>query len=283
MSSTVGLGVLVGYDGSASAESALDWGARDAVARRVPLYLVTVVPAGRFAHRMELRQRAHTLVEEAAGRLRARFTGLVVEESVREGDAAESLLEASARGDTVVIGSRGHGGFTGLVLGSVSLRVCAHTSCPVVVVHNAAAEDATGVVVGIGGPDDDPAARFAAAQARRLGGGLRAVHSWVLPVTGLAPTLVLPTMLDVDAVTAERTRMVDRVVGPIRTLDPELPVDTVVMNGTAGRDLVTASDGNALVVVAAHRGHGPLPMRLGPTTYAVLHHAHCPVAVVPVR
>ncbi|MFI6588002.1 universal stress protein [Embleya sp. NPDC050493] len=287
MSSTdneVDLGVLIGHDGSPAADRALDWAAQDAVARRVPLYVVTAVPVGGLGHRhrVELRERAHALVDAACARVRARFAKADVEGSVREGDAAESLLEASGRADTMVIGSRGHGGFAGLLLGSVSLRVCAHSSCPVVVVHADAAEDASGVVVGIAGPEDGPAAEFAASRARRLG-GLRAVHSWALPVTGLAPSLMLPSMFDVDEIAAERGRMLETVLGPIRLGNPELPVDTVVMNGTAGRDLVCASIGNALVVVATHPRHGPLPMRLGPTTHAVLHHARCPVAVVPVH
>ncbi|WP_439680263.1 universal stress protein [Embleya sp. MST-111070] len=283
--SEAGLGVLVGHDGSAAAEHALHWAARDAAARRVPLYIVTAVPVGGLGHqhRAEVRERAHALIDTAAARIRADIPAPAVETSVREGDSAESLLAASARCDTIVVGSRGHGGFTGLLLGSVSLRVCAHSSCPVVVVHTPAAEDARGVVVGVGGPEDGPAADFAADHARRLGGGLRAVHSWALPVTGLAPSLVLPNMIDVEAVRAERTRMVDKVLGRIRTEDPELPVDTVVMNGTAGRDLVDASIDSALVVVAAHRGRGHLPMRLGPTTHAVLHHARCPVGVVPIH
>ncbi|WP_161500974.1 universal stress protein [Embleya scabrispora] len=283
--SEVGLGVLVGHDGSAAADHALRWAAQDAAARRVPLYIVTAVPVGGLGrrHRVEVHQRAHTLIDAAAARIRADFPDLAVETSVREGDSAEALLAASARCDTVVVGSRGHGGFTGLLLGSVSLRVCAHSSCPVVVVHTAAAKDARGVVVGVGGPEDGPAADFAADHARRLGGGLRAVHSWVLPVTGLAPSLVLPNMIDVEAVRAERTAMVDKVLDTIRIADPELPVDAAVMNGTAGRDLVDASIDGALVVVGAHRRRGPLPMRLGPTTHAVLHHARCPVGVVPIH
>ncbi|WP_406278201.1 universal stress protein [Embleya sp. NBC_00896] len=279
--SEIDLGVLAGYDGSPAADHALDWAARDAAARRVPLYIVMGVPETGLTHhppRVEVREHAYALVDRATASVRERFVGLDVERSVRTGDGAEAVLAASERCDTIVMGSRGHGGFAGLLLGSVSLRVCAHTTCPVVVVHTTASEDATGVVVGVGGPEDAPALEFGARHARRLGGGLRAMHSWALPVTGLAPGLMLPSMVD-----AERSEMISQVVDSIRVFDPELPVDTVVMNGLAGRDLVDASAGSALVVVAAHRKHGPLPMRLGPTTHAVLHHAHCPVAVVPVR
>jgi nucleotide-binding universal stress UspA family protein len=58
-----------------------------------------------------------------------------IEMSVREGGAARVLLEASQGAHLLVVGSRGHGGFVGLLLGSVSASVAEHASCPVLVVH----------------------------------------------------------------------------------------------------------------------------------------------------
>ena len=55
---------------------------------------------------------------------------------VAEGAAAPVLLEAAADADLLVVGSRGHGGFTGLLLGSVSQQCVSHAGCPVVVVRN---------------------------------------------------------------------------------------------------------------------------------------------------
>jgi nucleotide-binding universal stress UspA family protein len=54
---------------------------------------------------------------------------------VREGGAAKVLLEVSEGAAMVIVGSRGHGGFTGLLLGSVSANVAEHASCPVLIIH----------------------------------------------------------------------------------------------------------------------------------------------------
>ena len=64
-----------------------------------------------------------------------RPAGLKLELQVREGGAAKVLLGASEGADMLVVGSRGHGGFAGLLLGSVSANVAEHASCPVFIVH----------------------------------------------------------------------------------------------------------------------------------------------------
>ncbi|MFL6049843.1 MAG: universal stress protein, partial [Gaiellales bacterium] len=74
---------------------------------------------------------AHQELVEVLGADRAG----AIEVAVRDGNAAEALLEESREAEMLVVGSRGHGGFAGLLLGSVSQQCAAHATCPVVVVR----------------------------------------------------------------------------------------------------------------------------------------------------
>ncbi|MFF7250215.1 universal stress protein [Embleya sp. NPDC008237] len=281
-----GLGVLVGYDGSPGGERALAWGARAAAEAKTPLYLVTAVPTGvlgRRAHADEVRKGARALLEQAAERSRAAHPHLSVETSSVEGPAADVLLEASRRAELIVVGSRGHGGFAGLLLGSVSLRVCAHTTCPVVVVPEAVDDvDTPSVVVGVADRSDTPAVEFAVERARRIGGRVVPVHVWTLTMAGYSPGVVAPLLGDPLDMVATHDHLLTEILDPIRAQAPDVTIEAIVTTGTPASALIGVSAHADLLVVAAHRAHGPFPMRLGPTTHAVLHHASCPVAVVPI-
>lgn len=137
--------IVVGVDGSPGSRAALRWAFDEARIRRAALEVVTVwqfpvmtsLPAfgampppddmGEQAE-AELRQ---VLVDEDV----APTDEVPVTTVVAEGAAAPALLEASEGADLLVVGSRGHGGFTGLLLGSVSHQCASHSECPVVVVR----------------------------------------------------------------------------------------------------------------------------------------------------
>ncbi len=122
--------VVVGVDGSNSARSALRWAAAFARASRSRLDVITVwhppttfagpgyIPS--VADFSEAYERLlNEVVDDAFGSERPSFMTL----HVREGNAAHVLIEASKDADLLVVGSRGHGGFAGLLLGSVSAKV----------------------------------------------------------------------------------------------------------------------------------------------------------------
>ncbi|MEY9214531.1 universal stress protein [Thermobifida halotolerans] len=143
--------VVVGVDGSPSALAATDRAFVEAEARRATLRAVAVAgsashgvfaaletPEGpgspeREAAVAEARRR---LSESLAGQ-RERHPGVYVEEEVLPGHPAEVLIDESEYADLVVVGSRGRGGFTGMLLGSVSQTLLSHSHCPVMVVHAA--------------------------------------------------------------------------------------------------------------------------------------------------
>ena len=75
------------------------------------------------------------LLEKFVTDLDARTPPVDVHTSVEQGNPAEVLIKRSKEADLLVVGSRGHGGFSGMLLGSVSHHLVAHAECPVVVVR----------------------------------------------------------------------------------------------------------------------------------------------------
>jgi nucleotide-binding universal stress UspA family protein len=144
-------GIIVGVDGSDNSRRALDWAMREAAHHHVPLTVLSIhPPPARPATRIywgvhtypensfdsELaRMAVQEFVDKAAGELGETAPEVTV--TVATGDAAEELVRASHDADMLVLGSRGSGGFTRLLMGSVSSQVTHHASCPVVIIPGA--------------------------------------------------------------------------------------------------------------------------------------------------
>jgi nucleotide-binding universal stress UspA family protein len=133
--------VVVGVDGSEHARRALEWAATEARIRGARLVAVHAwsVPATAYSTLADPFDDGPALERLAVDILRAATNGVartdvVLEERVRQGPAARVLLHEAAEAALLVVGSRGYGGFTGLLLGSVGQQVVHHTRCPVVVV-----------------------------------------------------------------------------------------------------------------------------------------------------
>jgi nucleotide-binding universal stress UspA family protein len=133
--------IVVGIDGSAECKHALRWAARTAEAFGARLELVaawnypaaygwSAVPDGWSPHD-DMRQLAQETVHSVFGKNRPE----VLELLLCEGNPAQVLLDQSKDALMLVVGSRGHGGFAGLLMGSVSASVAEHATCPVLVVH----------------------------------------------------------------------------------------------------------------------------------------------------
>ncbi|MCA2218860.1 universal stress protein [Jidongwangia harbinensis] len=199
------------------------------------------------------------------------------------GGAAPALIDASAESDLLVVGSRGRGGFTGVLLGSVSIQVSAHAHCPTVVVSDQLPA-AGPVVVGVDGSEAAHTALvFAFAEAHRLGTAVIALHAWSLPLpTGLADAAAV-------ALADDHTRLqyhdaaqqvLTDALADCRRQHPSVPVDERLITGTPVEALLEAATEPAMIVVGS-RGRGSVAgLLLGSTSQAVLHHATCPVAVI---
>ena len=146
MSKGEGGTIVVGVDGSQHAERALTWAIEEAKQRAALLRLVSawhvppaVYGAPGLAPAVDVdrtfRDVAEESVEDAA--TKARGAGVEADAVVCEGQAADVLVKEAEDADLLVVGSRGHGGFSGLLLGSVSAQCAHHAPCPVVIMRPA--------------------------------------------------------------------------------------------------------------------------------------------------
>ncbi|MFJ9012131.1 universal stress protein [Streptomyces canus] len=274
--------VIVGVDGSESSLRALEQAVD--VARRYGARLEIVYGRLQEGHDASAPvDAADSVLDSIAGQARGLAPELDIVTSALAEDAATALVRQGSDARLTVVGTRGHGGFTGLLLGSVSLRVAAHTQSPLLVVRGDqdVARTALGydrILLGLESDADSPAAAFAFEEAALRKARLRVVHAWTLS----RPAPTEETRDDF----AQRARTEGSVpsfaVARLREEHPEVEVDLDSVHGAPARTLVEESVTADLVVVAVHRRKGRLGLQLGPVAHALLHHAHCPVVLVPV-
>ena len=282
--------IVVGYDHTAPSERALAEAAREAVARGAALRIVHAYQwpvAGQLSSRPDVSQRscheaAEILLEAAAGGIRAGHPDLVVETRAVAGYAAAALAEACRDAELLVVGNRGRGGFDGLMVGSVSLRALAGVVCPVIVVRGdeRPARDAVLAAVDIAGPCDR-VFDFAFTLASLRGAALTVVHVWDEP--WFLPFDESDSAFENTAKVKEEWAIrLEAEVQPWRSKYSDVAVTELIGAGPAGTELVEASTQFDLLVVGAQRHGGNLHgMRIGPVAHTALHHADCPVAVIP--
>jgi nucleotide-binding universal stress UspA family protein len=282
--------VVVGYDGSDTSVRAAAWAALEAKARGRGLALVHAIlppvttgglgvglpPSLDLIESLEL-QAKNELDAVGAG-----FSDIDVVASVLIGAPSGVLLEASESADLVVIGSRGRGGFRGLLLGSVGAQVAAHSSCPVAVIRSDAPEGASTVVVGIdGSPGAESALAFAFDEASRHGWTVIALHAWDVPAYDLLVVPNGPVPIPLTDVADDEVRLTAEVLAGFRDDYPDVEVEERLVRSQAVQALVEASAGAAMVVVGTH-GHGPtVGALLGSVSNGLLHKSRVPVVVVP--
>lgn len=144
--------IVVGVDGSTTSRRALRWAADEARRHGAELHVVHAWESPVPAAAVGLAPRRSTAVEEQRDVAETLLSEVMQEElganppektrpSIGRGPAATVLLEAAKGADLLVVGSRGLGGFSGLLLGSVSTKVAHHATCPVVIVRPAAGPD----------------------------------------------------------------------------------------------------------------------------------------------
>ncbi|WP_405657273.1 universal stress protein [Streptomyces sp. NBC_00079] len=273
--------VVAGVDGSLIAVRALDWAAEEAVRRGVTLRIVYAAPE---------RDEAEPILASAVSRIRAHHRDLPVESVSAEGGAVAALVQESKGAAVTVVGSRGLGGLTGVLFGSASLRLAAHTHGPLVVVRgDHRCDEGREVVLGLGSDADADAAAYAFHEAERRDARLRVLHSWShRHVTPELPSLVpatgpSPGQRDLALRDAREAAVSPFTMAELRERHPEVGVETSTVRTGPAHALLEATRDAGVVVIGARRRPDRLGPRLGPVAHTLLHRSHCPVVVVPAR
>ncbi|MGW9198505.1 universal stress protein [Micromonospora chersina] len=281
--------VVVGVDGSSTSLTAAEHAARAAVARSRPLHLVHGylhplgygVPLNPYDLGVPApTEESRKMLEQVAAELVGRHPTLRVEVRQVAGGPGVTLIEESRRAELVVVGSRGVGGFAGLLLGSVSNQVAQHAHCPVLVVRPAQQPIPVRgpVLVGVDGSESaGHAVRLAADEAVRRDADLVLVHVRTPERGAVAPDAAAEATA---AGQAESAELLAGAAARIRADHPVLSVvERPVVAATPEQALIEASGEAALVVVGSRGRGGFAGLLLGSVSQALVQHAHCPVLV----
>ncbi|MEV4671430.1 MULTISPECIES: universal stress protein [Actinomadura] len=277
-------GVVVGYDGSQNGIRALDWAADEARARGLPLTVIHAWEAfigGSMAMAVvNLEPLAQQMLDGGVEHVRKQAPDVPVQGVLERGQSAAKMIEAGRNAALIVLGPRGLGGFTGLLLGSVSAQVVAHASCPVVIARDAldrqpGTEPGRAVVGVDGSPASQAALATAFAEAELHGLSLHAVAAWEP-----APLKDLPPLVDETGMREAATARLEQLTAPLRDLHPGVDAQAEVLVGHPREVLLNAAQGARLLVVGSRGLGGFRGLLLGSVSYALVRHAPCPVAVV---
>ncbi|MGW8350879.1 universal stress protein [Streptomyces wedmorensis] len=278
--------LVVGVDGSPSAHTAAHWAAEEAHRRGRSLRLVHAADIDRRsfwsdAETMEAVRRAgHDLLTRTTGSIHARHPDLPVTRELSRLEPVAGLRDSAGARGTIVVGSRGLGGFSALLLGSVGLGVAARAEVPLIVVRGESERPEAGsVTAAVHDETDLDWLLLAAAEADARKAALRMVSVWnVLTHVGSVATMVD----DLDGIARRRVREVKSLADRVRELYPQLIVAHHVETGTSTPGiLIDASSRTDLLVMGRSRRRFGVGPSLGRVAHTLIHHAHCPVEVVP--
>ena len=270
--------VIVGTDGSQESLRAAEWAAREAALRGAPLRILAIpVLPPRMTPNPATPDTVAGLIEHSTSRALAAAAqqaaalepDLAIETQLLEGAPADVLVAAGQDASMLVLGSRGAGGFSALILGSVSRYVATHAPVPVVVAREEITAEHREIVVGVRDPAHAAAALgFAFEEAALRKARLLAVHAWSWSVPGHTE------------VAAEENTRLESAVNAWREKFPDVEARWEVMHAHPGRVLAGSSARADLVVLGRH-APGDSARHVRGVTHAVLSHAHGPVVSVP--
>lgn len=287
--------VVVAVDGSAASHNAVRWAANTANKRGIPLRLASsyTMPQFLYAEGMvppqelfdDLQAETMEKIDEARAIAHEMAPDIRIGHTIAEGSPIDMLLEMSRDVTMIVMGSRGLGGLSGMVMGSVSAAVVSHAESPVVVVRedNELSEDSQygPVVIGVDGSEiSRQATEIAFAEASARGAELVAVHTWMDMQVQASLAGLSAAQQQWEEVEREQSEMLGAQLAPLIEKYPEVTVKKVITRDRPVRALVEQAEGAQLLAVGSHGRGGFRGMLLGSTSRALLQSAPCPMMVV---
>ncbi|MCY0949927.1 universal stress protein [Streptomyces sp. H27-S2] len=278
--------VIVGVDGSEPARGAALWAAAEAERRETTLRIVHAADTdGRAVYSSaesleRVRAAGRELLQETAAAVTELHPDLHVTTEFSRSAAVPSLHRAAGIHGTVVIGNRGLGGFTSLMLGSVALKAAAGATTPLAVVRGTHRDVEMGsVLAGVRDEHDLDCVRYAACEAELRKASLRLMHVWnLLQSVGN----VVSMLDDIEEISGRHAHRLTAMANLIREEFPDLTVQAdVEKNFSVAGALAEASRHADLLVVGGRRSPGYIGRTLGHATHSLVHHAHCPVLLIP--
>ena len=271
--------IVVGVDSSAGAAEALDWAATEAERNDSTLSIVAAWAYRGYTTTVLLERDADRIVESARKQVIERHPEVRVETHVCKDPTALALIEVSRGAELLVVGSRGLGGFSGLLVGSVGQHCLTHAECSVAIIRSAEGRASNSgpsrIVVGVDGSEgSNLALDWAAHEASRTSARLGVVTSLIFPAD-------LSYRVGADVGVPETaSQIVAEAVGHVASVAREVSVRGETSEEPPAIALVDASR-TADMVVLGSRGLGAFRgLLLGSVSQYVANHAHCSVVVV---
>ncbi|GAB3155613.1 universal stress protein [Micromonospora sonneratiae] len=283
--------ILVGYDGSDGSRAAVAWALDEGARSGAPVVLAYafewMTTAGWIGPGIGVgvwpddvaRKEIESLLRETVAEAARTHPGVDVRGELLDGPPAPLLQDRSAKASVVVLGSRGHGGFAGLLAGSTTVSVSAHAHCPVVVVRDPEPVGSARpgpVVVGVDGSEESLLALdFALDRADGWKVPVRVIRVWAPPAAKWHPPEAdLARITDSELAAVQEMLIAWREKYPGVTITPEV----IIEQPTSA--LIKASVDARLIVVGSRGRGGFRGMLLGSVSQQLMQHSQCPVAVV---
>lgn len=275
---------IVGWDGTEESDVALAWAVERARAERDGILLVDIEDPAALAPGQvitpELVARRHLAADAKAQRVSDANGLLSISTHVMAGDRREELRRFTRPDNLVVVGTGERHWPLARYDWSLGAQLAAVVIGALAIIPALPELERTTVVVGVDGSEVSlKAARFAAREARRLGGGLRIVHAWLEPLVGI-PEVQQPDGRFAVDLEDEHDNILQSVARTVRAANPDLTVTAELVRDDPRNALLARLDDAALLVVGTEQARGFGRWMLGSVSHALILAIRVPTIVV---